>query len=148
MYKKILVPVDGSKYADVAIDTAVNLAQRYRADIVLLHVIRNLSLPQEILDMIAAGEITASRMELLQDSAEIILSTAAERLKAAGFTRVQRETVVGGPATQILKYAQHHHIDLIVIGYRGLGPHADALLGSVARKLVNTSTISCLIAQR
>jgi nucleotide-binding universal stress UspA family protein len=147
MFKRILVPVDGSPFGDAAIDVAIEMAKCHEASVLLLHVIRNLSLPRELLQMISAGEITESRMEILQDSAEIILDTSRERCEKAGLIGVQAEFVMGDPATQIHAYAVEKGADLIVLGHRGLGPHPD-LLGGVARKLLNFTTVSCLIATK
>ncbi len=144
MFKKLLVPVDGSPYANRAVDTAIGLAKCWGASIMLVHVIRDLSLPREILEMIASGEITAGRLQLLKDSAAIILDNAAERCRQGGISDVTHECLMGDPAGRILEYAAQNGADLIVLGQRGLQPHSD-LLGSVARKLVNTTTIPCLV---
>lgn len=144
MFKKLLVPVDGSPYANRAVDMAIGLAQCCGSSIALVHVIRDLSLPREILEMIAAGEITAGRLQLLKDSAALILDNAAERCRQGGITDVTRECLMGDPARKILEYATQNGVDLIILGQRGLQPHSD-LLGSVARKLVNTTHIPCLV---
>ncbi|MGQ9786974.1 MAG: universal stress protein, partial [Anaerolineae bacterium] len=57
---------------------------------------------------------------------------------------VTRECLMGDPAGKILEYAAQNGVDLIILGQRGLQPHSD-LLGSVARKLVNTTHIPCLV---
>lgn len=145
MFKTILVPVDGSKHAACAVEMAVELARCHGSFVYLLHVIRDLSLPKEILEMIQSGQVTASRLEILQDSAEIILENAKTKFEEAGITAVKSEYVLGDPASEILEYAGQHGVDLIVIGHRGLGPTRD-LLGGVARKLVNMTSVSVLIA--
>jgi nucleotide-binding universal stress UspA family protein len=145
MFERILVPVDGSQHARSAVERAIDLAKCHGSSIYLLHVIRDLSLPKEILAMIKAGEVTQSRTEILQDSAEIILENATAKFTEAGVTDVQGDYVVGDPASQILAYASEKDVSLIVIGHRGLGP-TEGLLGGVARKLVNRTTISVLIA--
>jgi nucleotide-binding universal stress UspA family protein len=145
MFEEILVPVDGSKLARCAIEMAVELAKCHGSFVFLLHVIRDLSLPEEILVMIRSGEVTESRMEILQDSAEIILENAREKFEDAGLTAVKSEYVLGDPAAKILEYAGQNGVDLIVIGHRGLGP-TPGLLGGVARKLVNMTDVSVLIA--
>jgi nucleotide-binding universal stress UspA family protein len=144
MYKKLLVPVDGSSLSNRAVETAAALAECCDASVHLIHVIRDLSLPKEILDMMAAGEVTASRMQILQDSAEIILGNARNKLQAAGITEVETACLLGDPATQILAAAAERGADLIVLGQRGLAPHGD-LLGGVARKIVNRTTVPCMI---
>lgn len=145
MFEKLLVPVDGSKHARHAVEMAAGLANCHGSAVYLLHVIRDLSLPKEILDMVRSGEVTESRMEILENSAEIILDNAREQLEQAGVAGVKSEFVMGDPASQILNYAGKHGVDLIVIGHRGLGPHK-GFLGGVAGKLVNMTTIPCLIA--
>lgn len=144
MFRKMLVPVDGSSHSKRAVEAAVDLAKHLEASIYLLHVIRNLSLPVEIMEMIAAGEITESRMEILQNSAEIILDNARRPFEQAGLTGVKGKYVIGDPASEILAYANEVGADLIVIGQRGLGPQS-GLLGGVTRKLLNTTDVSCLV---
>ncbi|MBN1659421.1 MAG: universal stress protein [Anaerolineae bacterium] len=144
MFKKLLVPVDGSSLSNRAVETAAALAECCNASVHLIHVIRDLSLPKEILEMMAAGEVTASRTQILHDSAEIILGNARKKLEAAGIVDVDSECLFGDPSTQILAAATERGVDLIVLGQRGLAPHGD-LLGGVARKIVNRTTIPCLI---
>jgi nucleotide-binding universal stress UspA family protein len=103
------------------------------------------SLAEEILAMIEAGEVTASRIEILEDSAAIILDNAREKITGAGVTDVKSEYVLGDPATRMGEYAERNGAELIVIGHRGLGPHS-GLLGGVAGKLVNMTNVSVLIA--
>jgi nucleotide-binding universal stress UspA family protein len=147
MFNKILVAVDGSRYSNDAVDVAIDLTKCYQASVILLHVIRNLSLPQEIMDMMAKGEVKESRMELLQDSAEIILDNAQEKFKQAGFWDVKSEYIIGSPASTIAGFAEENKVDLIIIGHRGVSSEGDELLGGVVRKLTNISKISCLIVK-
>jgi nucleotide-binding universal stress UspA family protein len=144
MFKRILVPIDGSRYSSRAVAAAADMAERYNASVYLLHVIRNLSLPAEIMEMIRAGEVTQSRMEILEDSAGIILDNAQEKLQVAGISNAQRAYLIGDEASTIAEHAQQNEIDLIVLGHRGLNPGGE-LLGSVARKLLNTTDITCLV---
>ena len=146
MFNKILVAVDGSKYADRATDAAVDLAKHHQASVILLHVIRNLALPKEIEAMISAGEVTESRLEILQDSAEIILERAEEKLKKSGISDIKRQVLIGDPASTIADYADQNGVDLILIGYQGLDADS-SLLGGVARKLTHISKTSCLIVR-
>jgi nucleotide-binding universal stress UspA family protein len=148
MYKTILVPVDGSRHGDRAVDAAIQLAVQNDGAILLLHVIRNWSLPREILDMIKAGEVQASRQEIMQQSAEIILEDARTRCANAGVPAVSAEYLTGDPATVIADYAKQKGADLIVIGHSGLevGAHPE-LMGGVARKLVNITPVSCLVVR-
>jgi nucleotide-binding universal stress UspA family protein len=96
--------------------------------------------------MIKAGEITESRREILEDSADIILGNAKERFREAGFSDVAGEHITGDPASKIAEYAEKKDVDLIVIGHSGLSTPGP-LLGGVARKLTNISKTSCLVVR-
>ena len=146
MIDKILVPVDGSAHARRALSMAATLARGQHADILLLHVIRNLALPKEILGMIASGEVTESRQELLEDSAQIILENAAEVLREAGVEPLNMTYEYGSPAATIVAYAQEHQANLIVLGAQGLHPD-EYNLGATARKVIDRSPISCLLVR-
>jgi nucleotide-binding universal stress UspA family protein len=144
MFKRILVAVDGSRHSKRAVEAAIDLTKRYQASVTLLHVIRDMPLPAEILEMIAAGEVTESRMEILQNSAEIILGNAKKKFDEASLSDVKSHYIVGDPAFQIADYAKKNDVDLIVIGHRGLGTRGE-MLGSMARKLLNMTQVSCLV---
>jgi nucleotide-binding universal stress UspA family protein len=146
MFKRILVPVDGSKHSDQAVDAAIDLAKHYQASVFLLHVIRDFALPKEIMEMIKAGDITESRRQILENSAEIILDDARGRLDKAGLSAVTSEYLTGDPASKIADYAEEKDVDLIVIGHSGLSTPGP-LLGGVARKLTNISQTSCLVVR-
>lgn len=144
MFKKILVAVDGSASANRAVAAAADLAGRYQAAVVILHVIRNFALPREIMEMLRAGEVTQSRLEILQDSAEIILANAREKFDQANVPQVESLYLVGDPASTIVNYAGQQEVDLIVLGQRGLETQSN-LLGGVARKVTNMAGVSCLV---
>ena len=146
MFEKILVAVDGSRHSKRAVDTAIDLTKHCQSFVFLLHVIRDMPLPKEIREMIAAGEVTESRMEILQDSADIILDNAREKFEEAGLLDVKSHYIVGDPAFQITDYAEKNDVDLIVIGHRGLGTRGE-MLGSMARKLLNMTGVSCLVVR-
>ncbi len=144
MFNTVLVAVDGSPAGKRALDAAIDLAKCNNASLLLLHVIADLPLPQEIVEMIASGEITESRSEILKTSAELVVQNAKRRCEEAGYIKVTTDYITGDPARKILDYADTHHADLIVIGHRGLDSQSN-MLGSVARKLVNMTQRSCLI---
>ncbi len=147
MVKKILVPVDGSAYSNRAVEVAADLAKQYQSAVLIVHVIRNLSLPREILAMMAKGEFTESRLELLQDSADMMLENATRKFQEVGIADIKSEYFEGDPASKIAKYAEQNGADLIVMGGRGISSEEDSLLGGMARKLTNISKISCLVVK-
>ena len=146
MFERILVPVDGSRFSSRAVEVAIDMAKCHESFVFLIHVIRDWSVPQEIMAMIKSGEITESRREILEDSAEIILGNAREKFEQVGISDVKTEYVVGDPASTIAEYATQHSFDLILIGHRGLSTHGN-MLGSVARNLTNIAPVSCLLVK-
>lgn len=146
MFQRILVPVDGSRFSSRAVEAGIDIAKRYEASVFLIHVIRDWSVPKEIMAMIKSGEITESRREILEDSAEIILDNAREKFEQAGISDVKTEYVVGDPASTIADYAKQNGVDLILIGHRGLSTHGN-MIGSVARNLSNVAPVSCLLVK-
>jgi nucleotide-binding universal stress UspA family protein len=71
----------------------------------------------------------------LKDGAE----KALDRLIPADWQarhKVRRATRLGNPASEIIRYASEHQIDLIVVGTHGRGAMAHLLLGSVAERVV------------
>jgi Universal stress protein family. len=61
--------------------------------------------------------------------------------------RVVTEVQVGEPAEEIVDFARLEHIDLIVMGSRGLSPIKELLLGSVSDKVLRTAPCPVLIAR-
>lgn len=90
-----------------------------------------------------ADELLASRMRELE--AELSEETAS----LAGPGRVLESAVlVGRPATLIVDEARRVGADLVVVGSRGQGPLATALLGSVAAEVVDHAPSPVLVARR
>ena len=144
MYSTILVAVDGSANGKRAIDAAIELAKCNHALLLLVHVIVEQPLPEEIVEMIAAGEIDEFKSDILTTSAELLLRNARHRCEKAGYTNIQTEYIVGDPARRLLEYAENHDADLLVMGHRGIDSKSD-MLGSVVRKLINMTKLTVLI---
>ena len=145
MIRNILVTVDGSDASVRAVGVASELAARLEAALLVLHVIRDMALPKELSDMLKAEEATESRLEILRDSARIIIERAGKQATKAGVKTVKTEFLQGDPANTIMAFANDHRADMIVMGTRGLGQVESMQLGSVSRKVTNLSRINCLI---
>ena len=144
MIARILVTVDGSDASTRAVELAAELAAATQAELVALHVIRDLPLPPELREMVAAGEITESRQEILENSARIMLERAEAKAAEVGVEAVRSVVENGDPGTRIVAWAADNGADLIVMGSRGLGQVEGMLLGSVSRKVCNISPVNCL----
>ncbi len=125
MIAKILLGYDGSASAERALDFAVETARRYGAEVHVLAVARPPDLGTEI-EVVPVIEREIKHYES-------VLAGTADKL--AGVT-AHSEVAVGHPAEQILRYAETHGIDHIVVGNRGRTLFERLLLGSIARQVV------------
>jgi nucleotide-binding universal stress UspA family protein len=128
MYERILVPIDGSRQADRALDHALDLAETYDAEIHLLFAVDAATIPSEI-------EATSVE-EKLTKYGETTTDSAAERAEEAGVERVRTKVARGTPHRAILDYADENDSDLIVMGTHGRTGIDRYLLGSVTEKVV------------
>lgn len=141
MFKRILVPVDASEYSRHALSTAIEFAKRFNSEIEILHVVHQ-SMPYlEINDM---PFMLYSEQEIHQFGKEVIERT----LKGIdiGEIRVNQKIVADYPATAILNEIKRD-IDLVVMGSRGHGPFAGAILGSVTQRVLAESDCPVLVVR-
>lgn len=138
--KQIVVAVDGSEGARIALETAVELASGYGATLAAVYA-RHRS-PSFVGSPYAQQTLSE---ELRKAHAALAQATAvAER---AGAT-IETEDLEGDPADVILEFARNRSAGLIVVGSRGLGTVAGALLGSVSSKVVHHADRPVLVARR
>jgi nucleotide-binding universal stress UspA family protein len=136
MYKKMLVPLDGSKLAEVVLGYAKELAGRLDLDVILFHVRR----PEEAeKDPIHRSYIDRMAESIKLQSREVQKETRAK----PGIKAVEAwaELAVGYPAEEILRYADNNNIDLILLATHGRSGVKRWAMGSVADKVLSTSKI-------
>ena len=143
MIKRILVATDASRSANRAVDLAADMAAKYGSSLNILHVVRHMQLPPELRRMARVENIAGREADVLTFVARKILNDAEARAKKKGVKDVRTATDDGDPATAIIKHAKRHHVDLIVMGTRGLGKVKEVFLGSVSRKVCNLSPVNC-----
>ncbi len=130
---RILVPVDFSDYSSDAVKYGCALAEKFGAELHLLHVLQDMvaMVPEPGLAFPPPGDY----MQELQQSAEDALMKLPDNTwKFTG--KVVRSTRQGPPFVEILRYAKEMVIDLIVMGTHGRSGLAHMLLGSVAERVV------------
>jgi len=134
MKPKILVPLDGSKLAERAVEQAEKIAKALGHEVILFQVIRNplASAPE-------AGPETEERATLdTIDNANAYLKSIASGLEKEGIkTRV--EIGEGPPYAGILGMAHREDVDFIIMSTHGRTGLTRALMGSVAEKVVYTA---------
>lgn len=136
MYKKMLVPLDGSELAEVTLVYAKELAGRMDLDVILLHVASP-----------GASESMPLHQAYVEHAVEMVKLGLAEVQKKFGLSRkgkaikVRGEVVAGYPADEILRYAGEHEVDLILMATHGWSGIKRWLLGSVADKVLRASVV-------
>ena len=130
MYEKILVPLDGSELAEVALPYAEELAGRLGSEGILLYVSES-----------AEGQYHRIPQFYMQEMAKATKRSAERYLvKPEGKAiKVESATVVGNPAEEIVAYADKEDIGLIVMATHGRSGIKRLALGSVAEKIVRTA---------
>ena len=141
LYKKILIATDGSEYTKNSIDYGIDLAKNTQAKLHVIYVIDTAAFASIPMD--AAWE---SMYELLKNEGDEATRYVAEKAEAEGL-EVEKLTVEGHPAEEIIKYAEKNSMNLIVMGTLGKSGLDRFLLGSVAEKVVRASKIPVLVVR-
>lgn len=137
--KKILVPVDFSKYSENALEVAASIAKKQNAEIVALHMmgltdsIVNKNQSKEVFEAMYYMRLAETRFAELLDK---------EYLKGITVTdAVHNYTVF----SEINEVAKKMDIDLIVMGSHGTTGLKEVFVGSNTEKVVRTSEIPVLV---
>ena len=135
MYQKILVPLDGSAVAEVALPHAVQLAAMCHADIVLLRV--------AFAAAFTSGDPVAAESAAVSESATYLEQVAQARQSQ----ELMLSTAIryGNAAEEVLAYAEQQNISLIVMATHGRSGVGRWLLGSTAEKVLRGSTVPVLL---
>lgn len=141
---KILVPVDGSKYAVEGVKVALDYAKTKGAEITLM----------TVTPYIAGMDLEISAKELqsieasMKSRGEEVLEEAQKILKSGD---VKSKTILSSAvsaADEIVSTAENEKVDLIIIGNRGMGGAASRfLMGSVASKVATGAPCSVYITK-
>jgi nucleotide-binding universal stress UspA family protein len=130
MFKTIIWATDGSEAADRALPTALDLTAAFKGELLVVHA-------DERLGGRGAGAHVFADEEDLQNGLASRVSELIESGVNASFQVVHG--VNRDPANLIADAAKEHDADLIVVGTRGHGRVAGALLGSVTQRLLHVA---------
>lgn len=140
MYRKILVPLDGSKVAEGVLPHAKALAFSEGAELVLLTVGDNPALAYAFSDPGLADKIVSEQ----EERSKKYISEIEDALKAGGF-KTSTLLRAGAVVDVILGVAEEIHADVIAMSTHGRTGPARWLLGSVAERVVHNSKIPVLL---
>lgn len=136
MIKNIVVPLDGSDSAFKALELACDLAEKYQAELLLLHVVPSRELPESVRHF-AEVEGIEGPPEMVYEKvvAKNVLETGIKQAQDKGLQSVDELIAYGEPAKTIVDVAARRHADTIVMGTRGLSDITGLVMGSVAHKV-------------
>ncbi len=136
MLKQVLVPLDGSKLAEEALDYALNIVEPNGKVILVCAVeVPDVSVYGGYYSPSAAAEYKEAEGSLLP-FARNYLQGIADRLTQQHLS-VKVETEIGDPAEIISLIACKHHVDAIVMSTHGRSGISRWIFGSVANKVLN-----------
>jgi nucleotide-binding universal stress UspA family protein len=139
--RRILVAIDGSHHSNAAWRTALELARRFDAELIALHV----AVPRSPAVGWMSPRAALRAQAVARHHGEQLLEEV--RAAAAGAVPAAMELEFGDPADVICERAAARDVDLIVVGSRGLNLLERLLLGSVSSAVVERATCSVLVVR-
>ena len=140
--KRVLLAVDGSESAARAVQQMLALRRELREPTKLeVHV---LNVQRPVTGDVSSFVAGSTLEDYYRDNADLALAPVRVALSAAGVA-FKAEHRVGEPGETIAQEAQQRGCDLIVMGSRGMGASAGALLGSVAQATAAASSVPVLL---
>jgi nucleotide-binding universal stress UspA family protein len=141
MHKRVLLPLDGSTMAEQALPHAVEQAESFRSELILLRAISPL-LPGIGLSPIELGWAKEQASEWARDYLESI----ATQVRTRGVP-VKVVIIQDSPHKAIAQFAEANGVDLIVICSQGQSGPSRWLMGSVADRVVRGATSPVLLVR-
>lgn len=139
MLKHILVPLDGSRMAESALDHAVDLAKAVNGTVVVLRVV--VPAPQR-----PPSPLPDPLLETQKQEAEEYIAAVTERLEELG-VHVRSHIFIGDPAPHIIRLTEFEDCDLVVMSSHGLGGGEWHVFGSVAQKVLHSAHVPVMVVK-
>jgi nucleotide-binding universal stress UspA family protein len=143
MYKRILVPTDGSPVSALAADAAIELARSSNAEIVALSVV----VPEAVLPSIEGAMVLdpGQQVDVLQEHAHGIVGNLAERVRRAGLECRPLTRIDPDPARAIVEAAREYGCDLIAMGSHGRRGLSRLVAGSVTQEVLAYAPVPVMV---
>ena len=146
MFKKVLIPTDGSPLSVQSANAGILFAKSVHAEVVALHVTQPFAATIGFDGMAAAYAITDESYEkAAAEQAAEYLSAILDRAGTAGVKAESCSVSNFNVADGIVQAAQENHCDLIFIGSHGRSGLSRLLLGSVTAKVLSLSHTAVLV---
>lgn len=144
MYHKILLPLDGSRHSERALQEVIKICQGQEKEyhVTLFHVVP--ALTPGVYEFMQNTDIDVDGV--IRRQGEEVLAKASDALKAAGIP-FYMDVKIGDPAQEIYIQSKYENYDLIVMGSRGMGTFKELMLGSVSHKVLQHAECPVLIVK-
>ena len=144
MINTLLVALDGSNHSLKAVDYTSEIAAALKAKVIILNVVKSQEFPEGLREYAKLEHVTGTDMEVLKKIAGHLVADAERRAKEKGVDDIVGEVEEGPVARTIIARAQHHNVDMIVVGSRGLGNIEATLRGGVSHRVELLATCPVL----
>ncbi|MDO5849972.1 MAG: universal stress protein [Methanobacteriaceae archaeon] len=142
-YTKVLVPTDGSEFADIAEKRALKLASEIDAEIIILTIAEN-----EVSFGFRYKSAAKALSEALMEDAKAIIEHAKELAKDYSDVKIDYRILEGSPASVILDTVKEDDIDLLIIGSSSKSGVSKFVMGSVAERVVSYAECDVLVIHK
>lgn len=137
---RVLVPVDGSKESEKALDMAKQMAEKFGCEILVLNVIEVFRGNAYYYNF---DYIYSQDFRIYEESSQNTLKTAEARLQ--GIDNVRLLSCVGHPSEEIISKSIEEDVDLIIMATHGMSGLKRYLIGSVTNNVIHHSKIPVLV---
>lgn len=145
--KKIVFCTDFSENADRAFDMAFDLAQKYQAQLFLIHVFPPLAYPYTAMEDFISEKANLNFLEEAIKRAMAQIENSYVQ-KMGDYKNASLRVLSGHPASEILKFVEQEKADLVVMGALGRTGLGHFLLGSVTEKVVRRAECAVLTVHK
>jgi len=156
LFKNILVAVDGSESSKRAAHVALGLAEKLRAQLIVLHAISpptsyyrsNFPVPVGMAPPPPSQkEIDTYYAYARRVALGIVADTVSEAKKVGTNVKTELPEGVSSVVETIINHAAKEHVDLIIVGTRGLGGFKKMLIGSVSSGVISHANCPVLVVR-
>ena len=148
MYKKLLIATDGSEYASKAIEAGIELARLGNGTVVGVHVRQPVSNDAfGEMSLMMPPDVQATFAKRFQEESRRLLSAVEDAARKANVRCELVDVENDSPAEGILRVAQDHGCDLIVMASHGRKGLSRVLLGSQTSKVLAHADRAVLVSR-
>lgn len=131
MFENIMVPSDGSKHSEKAVDAAIEIAKKFDSKVTAVFVL---------------NENTSFSYDVLEDEGNEILKKISEKGKKEGVMVIEH-LITADPLRDMKIIAEKTKVDSIVINPLGKNNSENVIIGSIADRIIKTFEIPIVLVR-